>query len=80
MKGLNFLEAWIERNPDDSQPPLQVVESVLIVLDKLPVSQEALSDSNIGRLLASEYAQSNHTSEPLPAEIVSSATKLLQKW
>ena len=51
-----------------------------MVLDKLPVSQDVLSDSNIGRLLATEYAQSSHTVEPLPAEIVSSATKLLQKW
>jgi hypothetical protein len=80
MQGINFLEAWLEKNPDNSHPPLQVVESVLMVLDMLPVTQDVLSESNIGRLLATDYAQSGSVTEPLPADIVSASTKLLQKW
>ena len=42
MQGCRFLEMWIIQNPDNSFPPIQIVECVIKVLDQLPISQEQL--------------------------------------
>ena len=38
MQGCRFLEMWISQNPDGSFPPVQIVECVLDVLDRLPIN------------------------------------------
>ena len=35
--GCGILEKWLSQNPDGSYPPFQVVETVLIVLEQLPI-------------------------------------------
>ena len=75
MEGCRFLEMWLNQNPDGSLPPLQIIEAVISVLDSLPITQEVLGSCDIARSLA------NHaTSQELPSDLVSRATKLLQKW
>ena len=81
--GCRFLEMWLERNPDDSYPPVQVVECVLSVLDRLPINQDDLESCNIAHMVtqyaASESSGGGEDGE-IPKSIISAATKLLQKW
>lgn len=79
--GCRFLEMWLERNPDDSYPPVQVVECVLDVLDRLPIVQEHLESCNIAHMVTLYAAGDSSTDESeIPKYIISAATKLLQKW
>lgn len=36
-RGLGILEKWLLQNPDGTFPPFQVIESVLDVLERLPI-------------------------------------------
>lgn len=80
--GCRFLEMWLERNPDDSYPPVQVVECVLSVLDRLPIDQEDLESCNIAHMVTQYAASETSGGEDceIPKTIISAATKLLQKW
>ena len=42
LQGFKILEMWIGQNPNNTYPPLQVVECILFVLDNLPITQEHL--------------------------------------
>jgi hypothetical protein len=52
-----------------------MIECILNVLDKLPITEDVLSECQVARTLAI-YA----TTKDLTPELVSQATKLLQKW
>ena len=80
--GCRFLEMWIAPNPDGSCPPIQIVECVLVVLDRLPITQEHLESCNIANMVT-QYAAGHSDSNDdgaFPKDLVSAATKLLQKW
>jgi len=80
--GCRFLEMWLERNPDGSYPPVQVVECVLSVLDRLPIDQDHLESCNIAHMVTQYAASESSTNEDgeIPKNVISAATKLLQKW
>ena len=80
MQGCRFLEMWISQNPDSSYPPIQIIECVLRILDNMPITQEHLESSQVARAVTQYAAGGDLESEKLPAELVSNATKLLQKW
>ena len=71
---------WISQNPDSSYPPIQIIECILKVLDNMPINQEHLESSQVARAVTQYAAGGDLESEKLPAELVSCATKLLQKW
>jgi hypothetical protein len=78
MQGCRFLEMWIIQNPDNSFPPIQIVECVIGVLDLLPISQEQLESCQVARAVT--YFAASGDDKQFPASLVSSSTKLLQKW
>ena len=79
MQGCRFLEMWISQNPDGSYPPIQIVECVLGVLNNLPITQEHLESCQVARAVTQYVAggEIQQSSEKLPSELVSNATKLL---
>ena len=81
LQGVRILEMWICQNSDHSFPPLQVVECVLDVLDSLPITQEILESCQVARAVT-QYASITQegVENGLPVDLVSKATKLLQKW
>lgn len=57
------------------------MECVLQVLDKLPITQDHLESCQVARAVT-QFAASNGTGSEnqIPASLISTATKLLQKW
>ena len=51
LRGLTVLEKWLIQNPDGSYPPYQVVDSVMDILDRLPIMIEHLQDCNVAKVL-----------------------------
>ena len=84
MHGCRFLEMWISLNPDGSFPPIQLIDCVISILDSLPINQDHLESCQVARALTT-YAQQSSQAEDnpdlkLPQDLISKATKLLQKW
>ena len=42
---------WLDKNPDNNYPPIQVVECVLDVLNRLTINQEHLESCNIAHMV-----------------------------
>ena len=81
MNGCRFLEMWISQNPDNSYPPVQIIESVLKILDNLPITKDHLEACQVARAVTQYAAGSNSLDQnQLPTDLISFATKLLQKW
>ena len=76
--GCRILEFWLHPNPDDSLPPIQVVECILGILNELPITKDHIESCQITREVA-RFA-SGASNGDLPTHLVSAATKLLQKW
>jgi len=79
MQGCRILEMWLMKNPDNTYPPVEVVECVLSILDSLPITQQHLESCQVARAvtLYASTLQGGVNEERLPQEIVSAATKLL---
>lgn len=86
MQGCRFIEMWLGLNPDGSFPPIQVINCMLTILDKLPITEDVLSNCQVAHVLT-QYATSKGGSldengriasqEQLPQDTISRATKLL---
>lgn len=73
--GCRILEFWLHPNPDDSMPPIQVVECILGILNELPITKEHIESCQITREVA-RFASGASDGE-LPPILISGATKLL---
>ena len=49
--GCVVFEKWLQPNPDETFPPLQVVEFCLSTLQRLPIELEHLQECEIARAL-----------------------------
>lgn len=48
---------WLGLNPDGSYPPIQVINCMLTILDKLPITEDVLSNCQVAHVLT-QYATS----------------------
>lgn len=74
--GLTSLEKWLKPNSDQSYAPIQVIELVLELLERLPVELHHLESSGIARVLQL-YVSGKAFCGP---KIAAQATSLLQRW
>lgn len=74
--GCTILEKWLLLNPDSSYPPVQVVEFVLELLDRLPITIEHIEECEVARALQVYSCDKAKMGQAVSQQ----ATHLLQKW